>query len=448
MAKPRISKKKSKKRPAKGSYKWPGEKGSGRHSISWEEHRGRMPFRVLDSPYRTNAEFDDAVSRMASGQVQPRLDDLTRRESTASRSHTGRINDITRFYDASSTARQNAITKTSEALNNLISLNSGLSGATQSAMAAALRAGQDREAAVKSQLGLASDPNSGQAYLDATQANTDVSGIGITGEFANILGGLGREVGINEIGRQEARNQEVARNRGVTEDLETERTQLNDELPNLREAARQNLLTSELTRSSTAEQQRIGRAQQGLAERQFGETEKMGRSQRSIARAQQREAERSGRTERSLGRAQQRETERSNRANESINERQVQAQILQMESEARNAGDTATADKLKAKAKRFKNGTDLIASFAKPTKGETGKSGKARKTYEQRMIHSYDEMVQQLQSATGAGPIEVRQMILAAVNASSPWGQRWVRRANQEIRSFRNARIYKDRVRG
>lgn len=438
----------SKRKKAKGSFKWPGESGPGRHSISYEAHRGHMPYNPLASPYQTNAQFDEAVNTTAQQGIQPQLDDLTRRGSLEGRSHTGRMNDILSMYNYGTDARQKALTATSNALNSLITSNSGVDEGTRQAMAAALRVGQNREKAVTDQLGLAANPDGGQAYMGATEAQNDIGGIGLTGQFADILGGLGRDVGINEVGRTEANRNENARYGGITDDLSTERTQLNNQLPGLREQARQNLTATELTRQAQKEQQGLARTQQDLAERQFGEQQTQDKFQRGLSRRQQREVERQGRRTARENKRQMTETERANRANENINQQQVEAQKAQILADAQKAGDDTTRAALEAKAKRFDKGVEIITKYLQPLKSETRKSGSTKSTYDARVTHGYDAMLSQLMSATGAGPVEARQMILAAVNTQSEWGKRWVARASREIRSIKNSRAIAKSKRG
>lgn len=426
MAKPSLSKKGKK-------FKWPGESGAGRHTIDYKTHQGRMPYNPLNSPYQTNAQFDSAVNTTANEQLQPRLDDLGRRENLETRSHTGRANDITSMYNFGTKARQDAMTAASNALNSLITSNSSADEGTKAAMMAALRSGQDRETAVANQLGVAAIPDGGQAYTDATQSRNDIGGLGLTGQFSSILGGLGRDVGISEVGRTEANRNEGARWDAIQSGINDERTQLNDELPGLREQARQNLSATELNRQGQRVQQKLAGEQQQLAVDQFGEQKIQDKSQRSLSRRQQREAERAGRRGARQANRQQSETERSNRANESINRDQVEAQKAQYVADAQKAGDDATRTALEAKSKRFDAGVKILTDYFQPTKGETAKSGKARKAFEQRVTNGYDAMVTQLASATGAGPVEVRQMIMAAVNTQTPWGARWVARARREI---------------
>lgn len=421
--------------------KWPGESGPGYHTVDYDTHVGRMPFRVLKSPYRTNADFNAAVDATAQHAIQPDLDEWERNRGIETQRHTGRAQDITSLYDTGSTARQNALTAASGALNNLITLNSGLSGATRDAMAAALRAGTDRENAVAQELGTAALPGNAQKYQDATQAKIDTGGIGLTGDFSGILGGLARDVGINEVGRGEASRNEESRWNDIMDALSGERRQIMGRLPGERETARQNLMQTELARQAQG-------TQQNLAERQFGEQVTQDKAQRALSRRQQAEAERQGRRQARQENRQATETERSNRANESINRDQIAATREANRRQAAAAGNDATRKELEAKAQRFDQGVKLISDYMTPTKQESGKK-RIKKSYENRVTNGYDEMIFQLRSATGAGPIEVRRMILAAVNPSTPWGKRWVNRANKEITSFKDAqKNYGNRVHG
>jgi hypothetical protein len=449
MAKPNLSKKKSKKKNpragAKGTHLWPGEtpdsKGRGRHSVDYETWRARQPFDPLKNPYRTNAQFDAAVESQVQAQLNQLLTAHADTRSDAESAHTGRTGHITDMYNTGSQARQAALDRTIGALNNLTTLNSGLSGATRDAMAAALRGSQATADQVAAQLGVASTPGQGQAYQDATQAAIDLAGIGSAGNYAGLVGGLARDVGINEVSRGEATRAENSRWDALLADLNEEKEGIMGQAAGFRDTARNNLMTQSLAQSAQAEQQRLGRAQHDLNEDQFGEQKVQNREQRRIARRQQAEAERQGRRgARSDNRAQT-ETERANRANEAINAAQVEAQIQQYRDQADQEADAVEGEKLKAKAQRWENGVKIISDYFKPTKGETGKSGKTKSTYAARVTHGYDAMVQQLQAATGAGEIEVRQMILAAVNSGTPYGKRWTDRARREIQRIKNSRI-------
>jgi hypothetical protein len=424
----------------KGSFKWPGETGPGRHSISYDQYYGSQPYDPLKNPYRTNAQFQGAINRTADSQLQPRLDDVSRRQTLEESTHTGRNQDIAGLYNTGTQARKDALTAASTALNGLITSNSSLDEGTRQAMNAALRASSDTANKAAGELGVAPvTDNQAKGYQDAVRARTDLGGIGLTGEYSSVLGSLAHDIGTSEVGRREATTNEDARWDSVLRDLTNERTQLKDELPGLREQARQNLTATELTRTGQSEQQRLGRSQEqlankqfGLTKNQFGEQKKMDKFQRTLSRRQQAEVERGGRRQARQTAAQQAETERSNRANESINVEQIATQRAQIMADAQGATDKATQDELKSKAKRFDKGVEIITDFFKPTKLETGKKN-IRKGYNARVTNGYDAMVAQLKSATGAGDIEVRQMILAAVNGQTPWGQRWRIRAQREV---------------
>lgn len=412
MAKKSISKKKGKGKPKKPDPR-------------------KAPYDPLRSPYETQGDFDDAVEAAAQGQYQPLYNDWEGRRGTSTRQHTGRVSDIHGMYNTGSEARKAALAQTSTALNNLITLNSGLSGATRDAMSAALRGAQGSADTAARELGVAGtqiDPG----VLSGLGSAVDVSNIGTTGEFASILGGLGRDIGINEVGRQGAVRQEGNRWQGVLDELTKEKTRIEAQLPGFRETARQNLTTTELGRNAQS-------TQQGLAERQFGEQKTQNRFQRSLSRRQQREQERSNKAGEGIQKDAQAETNRSNQANESIQWAQVRETQRQNDAAIAASGDENERALLEAKGKRFSEGVKIIDDFFKPTKLETGKK-KIRKSYSQRVTHGYDALVSQVSSATGAGYIETRQMILAAVNPSTPWGARWVARANREIQRMREGR--------
>lgn len=433
-----------KKKPSKVTgITWPGESGPGHHTVSYATHQGRQKFNPLASPYSTNADFTNAVNNTAQLGIQPQLDENTRETTAATGAHTGRQNDITSMYNINTKARQDALTAAGTALNGLITSNAGADKGTQDAMAAALRAGQDRENAVNAQLGLASQGDGGQAYTNAIQAGNDVGDIGLTGQFASILGGLGRDVGTSEIGRREASDAENNRWDSVYNDLTTGRQQLTDQLPGLREQARQNLSATELARQGQQEQQRLANTQEGLAEDQFGEQKVQDKSQRSLSKRQQTETERSNKAQETLSSDQNAETVRSNQAGEAINQAQVDNTRRQLHQDAINAQNTTDAVGAKAKADRFDAGVKLLTDYLKPTKGETRKSGSAKTTYTARVTNGYDAMIQQLMSATGAGPVEAREMVLSAVNPQSPWGRRWTTRAQREIAAERADRLRK-----
>lgn len=441
-----MAKKTLKKKKLTGREAWDANKN---HTITYDQHLRNKPFSPLATPYSTQGEFDDAVKTTAKGQLQPQLDDWERRRSSETMSHTGRMGDISSIYNAGAKARTDALQRTSSALNNLITMNSGVSDATKAAMMAALRTGQNREGAVAAEMGLADQPDGGQAYLDATEANNDLGGIGMTGQFSTILGGLGRDVGINEVERAESGRGEDVRWNAISKDLGNERTQLTDQLPALQEQARQNLSGTELARSGQAEQQRLGRKQFGLSKAQFDEQKDVNDFQEDLANRSQEETERQGRrgarqtnAQTRLGERAQTETERANSANEDINRKQIEAQTMQLKQDAEAKRGTEEGEMLKAKADRFSAGVSLISKFFTPTKQEQGKN-KTKSTYTTRVTHGYDAMVSQLKSATGAGDIEVRQMIMAAVNPGTPYGKRWVDRASREIRTIKNSRVYR-----
>jgi hypothetical protein len=396
------------------------------------------PFNVLQTPYRTQGDFNTAVNRTARGSIQPALNELQRNRTQETMSHTGRTGDITSMYNAGSDARKAALDRTSTALNSLITLNSGLSGATRDAVAAALRSGQDREQAVAAQLGVAAQPNQGQQYMDAAQAQSDLQGIGLTGQFSEILGGLGRDIGGNEVGRQEASRHEQSRWDDVLAQLKGERRNIMSGLPQAKEQARQNLMTTELQRNAQGVQQGLAERQFGLSKKQFGEQVRQDKFQRGLANRQQVETERQGRSGRGLAKSQEREAERHNLVQEAIDIEGVSNTKETLRQQAQQAGDANTKVELQAKAKRFDNGVKILSDYFTQEQGKN----KTRRTYEQRVTHGYSEMVSQLKAATGAGDIEARQMILAAVNASTPWGARWVRRAQQEIRTIKNTKAY------
>lgn len=380
------------------------------------------PFDPSKPSFKTEKQFRKAVKNRAKAQVQPLLQDIKQRKGEAVSANRARESDIDKYYGYDLGARQSAYDKINTALNGLITGNAGLTEASRDALAAALRGSAGRENEQAALLGAAPTQNP-EAAIRAAGAMGDVSTLGTLGNVEAFRGEAARGIGASGIAHREAGETEGARFNAIMKALAKERTDVRSRLPGIREDVRQTMLGEESQRAAQG-------FQQELASDQFDfQKKESGRNFRLQKRGQKFQED--------LAERQQTETERANKAGERINMAGVRNERARIKQEVDNAGDDTTREEAKARGERFNAGIEILTSWFKPTKQETGKGGRMgpqkQQAYEQRLVHGYSEMLQQLMASTGMGPLEARQVILAAADRTSEWGKRWVARAQREI---------------
>lgn len=371
--------------------------------------------------FRSRKHFNRHVRRRARRQIQPLLQDIRQRRREAAGAHKAREADIDRFTEYDVGARTTANQRLQEALTGIMGGVQDLTGDASAGLQAALRQQADAASASAAELGVAA-PGMDPQLLAALGARSAGNRMGLAGEAAGMIGRSAADIGIAGVEGREAGTNELNRYQSIRDALSGERSDVRATLPQLIADMRSKVI-----------QEQLAMEQQELAEDQFGEERRSNRFNRRMGRRQQRLAEdqfgeqkRAGKHARKMARKQA----KLDRDSLNLAKEELAQNIL-------NAGSEQEKKHAQARADRFNAGVELLSAWIKPTDQEQGKGGRmgGKKTaaYQQRLIHGYQEMVQQIMASTGMGPVDARRVVLAAADRTSEWGQRWVERAQREI---------------
>lgn len=304
---------------------------------------GRSPaYNPLESPYKTQGQFNQAVSRTAQAAYQPELDNFTREEGAEGGLHAQREGTNSQIYTQYSEQAQAAFDRAKAALAEIASRQNAGTDAAQKALQAALS-------------------NTGVAGVQGVQNPNDFMGeaAGFGKQSSQTLAGI-QGANINEAAnaqlipgawRNEAQSAEGQRNQGELAKIKEGRSKVLANIPNIQAKVRGELSKQEQERQTNALQAQIAGKKIGLEERDVAGKRKGEKEQIGAKRAEAREAN-SIKLE-----------EMSQNAGFKWAEIDVQRKDLATKAaEARNGREKATAELM---GKRFDHGIEIMHGYLK-----------------------------------------------------------------------------------
>jgi hypothetical protein len=321
--------------------------GSLRRGRNGPRHKAQ-PFRLLENPYRTQGQFNRAVKQRARLSYGPALNDIEGQRREEESAHRGRRQDIQRYFGGMEDSLRSSYEESSKALNQLIATREDTSRAARSGLEAALNASEAAAKERAASLGIEPSEGLGQGLKAAGVAAEEGRANTLAGSIAAMIEGSSQRRSLAPLGALAATRRENSRSENVLSNLRSQRRRVVGEIPGYEETSREQLYQQLLAQQNQGFQQQIAGRQFGLQREQFGlERERFGLEQNKFQHQS-----------------------RIDWANVQINRAQLVNERERIEAEIKNARDARSQEAAKAKAKRWDNASNWLASYLAPSDSE------------------------------------------------------------------------------
>jgi hypothetical protein len=394
-----------------------------------------QPYDPTVSQYGTNQDFENAVGANARSQIQPGLDDVNAQERAMQSASDRRMQELRGWYDWAYQGNSAAATQAQNALTQAAAAQAAGGQESQDTLAAALKASQDTQAGLVRNLGgQATDTGQdaqllagNQQYAGALQAAANANASTYANKLQGDLYGL-------QLKGIESGKAEQSRRAGLESGFANQRTDLSNRLPDLQTQSRQQMQELEAARVQLGESVANRKFQEWLSQQQLGLTKQnqtfqqwLAGQQLDISNRSQAESERQGASARSIARGQFQ-----------LDSAKTAAEIAHMGDQAKQTGDKTKIEQAKARGERMRNAATMINEWLKPTEAEQStsnidgvkKTAVDQKAYQDRMKNGFDEVLQQIRSQGGLGPIDSLRLLRNSL-PSNPVFNRWRQRADR-----------------
>lgn len=361
--------------------------------------------------YPSEKAFNQTVNTRAQAQLKPTLDDIRSRRTEEIGANATRNRDIQGYYGYDMGARQAAQTRMQEALTGILSAAGVSNTGAQAGLSAALRPAADANSAAATQLGVQApgvDPQLANVLASYGRGNQN----SLAGDFGAYLTRSAADIGLTGIEEREAGEREMGTHKANMTALDKERTAARGQLPGLREGARSSLLQELLANSQNklawnqfGENRSQGRAQQRLAEDQFGLAE----DQFGLTEDQFKESKRARR----FDEKQAREASKLSRDQLDLAHEELDAKVdqAQTEEEVVAAGE---------QAKRFDSAAEYLQGYLSPGDQDMRYNAAGKKVFSPKMYktrvnaNKFHEVLTNLMTTYGLDQMTAYQVMRTA----------------------------------
>lgn len=289
--------------------------------------------------------IDQQADARAQAEIAPQLGEIDAARRRADSKHATRQQQQAGWYGGFADTLNKSFANTTQALNNLISLNNQGSADSQKLFSAALNAGQAPVSQAASQLGVAAPQSAANDVYAAALANTNASRNVVGSNALNLQSAYGNRLALAPIGAIQAGNLENARYDAEDQEFNTQRRGLTSQLGALKNKYKTDL-----------ENQAF---QQYLAEQELGLKKKNQTFEEWLAQEQ-------------LGLDQRKFNQQTKLdwANLALNQRQVEAELLRIKDETKKAKTAEGKERAKLRGQQWNRGLELLSNYLKPGEGE------------------------------------------------------------------------------
>lgn len=323
--------------------------------------------------------IDENARARAQSQIQPTLDNLASVGRDTAGAHATRQGELTNWYGNFQSGLDKSYANTSQALNQLITLNSAGNTESAAAIAAALR-GSDKtvqDAGAMMGAGTPMPQDQDAQILAAAQANAANQNNFVGASAANALSAQGaRDATLANVGRIDAGNTEDRRYNAQQQELQNQRSDALARLPDLTSTARGDIQSQEAQKMQLGEAKANRLFQQYLAEQELGIKKKnesfqewLGTQQLGVSQDQQ-----------SLDQAKFSHQTKIDWANIGINRTQADAALAKIKQDVKDAKGGTAKERAQLRAKQWVTGLNTLSGYMAPLKGE-GQPGDERSSY-------------------------------------------------------------------
>jgi hypothetical protein len=215
----------------------------------------KNPYNALNSPYRTQEEFNKAVKSTARAGYEPKLNELKVAEEGEKGLTGQREADNVSIYKQYSEQANQAFEKAKSTMAEIASRQNASTKAGQEALQGALsNTGISGVAPVQNQ----------QGFLAEASGLGNESSQVLAGEEAGLTTEMSKDLLVPGAGLGEARREEAVRDAGALNKIASERDKINREVPNVTEKTRQEMMKDEETRQANRLQAQIAQKKLGL----------------------------------------------------------------------------------------------------------------------------------------------------------------------------------------
>lgn len=299
----------------------------------------KNPYNALNSPYRTQGEFNKAVTETAKAGYQPKLSELSTAEEGQKGLSTAREADNVNIYKQYSQQANEAYEKAKSSMTEIASRANASTAAGQQALQAAL--------SNTGVAGLPGVPNQSQFMAEASGLG-NMSSQTLAGEQSGIEGEMAKNLLTPGVGLNEAQREEGVREGGVLNKLQSERDKINREIPQDVAKTRTEMMRDEETRQANRLQAQIAEQKLGIEKQAKVE---VGQEKNQVARESAKEKNEYA--------------ERVKREEIGIKEEAVQNQKKSLEDKVRTAKTKEEQAAAKLQAARYDNGLKIMTSYLK-----------------------------------------------------------------------------------
>jgi hypothetical protein len=260
------------KTPGKNTVKWTGKDFK---IIAGPMFQGG-PFHPLAPSYKTVGALNKAVDAESRASIRPELANIradTRYETAGSGT---RQKDISGWYGWQQGELNNAFRDANAALSNLIATGQSGDLASQQSMQAALRGDDQAGNALARQIGTMPPTDTDPRILAAAAQSNDAAQRGTLGTAEAGLTGMATQRRLSGVGANQAHRDETGRLSAFVHEQTNKENELFGRLPGIRAQIRDQILSQEAQKASSAGQLSLGRGQ-------LGETRRSNKAQERIA---------------------------------------------------------------------------------------------------------------------------------------------------------------------
>jgi len=319
------------------------------------------PYNALKSPYRTQGEFNKAVTETTKAGYQPKLNELSTEEEGEKGLSAQRESDNVNIFKQYSQQANEAYEKAKSTMAEIAARQNAGSAASQQVLQSAL-----------SNTGVAglSGVTNPSAYMEEASGLGRATSQSLAAEQSGIAGEMSKNLLTPGIGLEEATGENQARSQGLLNKYASERDKITRGIPEDTEKVRQELMKDEETREANRLQANIAGQKLGIEKEARVE---VGKEKNQIARE--------------VGREKNEATEKVKREEVGIKEAEVQNKKKAYEEKilvARNKQEVTTA---KIEAARYNNGLKVMTEYLKENPKTEYRPGSINPSEQQAALH-------------------------------------------------------------
>lgn len=239
------------------------------------------PYDALESPYKTQAQFNSAVSANARTQYQPELDTLNTEQQGEAGLHQQREGENAKTYDEYSKQAQDAFERAKAAMAEIAARQNSSTDAGQKALQAALS-----NTGVAGLAGVANP----DAFMKQAAGLGNMQSQVLAGQQSGTTGELSKNLLVPGAGRAEAQFKEQQRTGGALGKIAKERRQVLARVPDIMSKTRADMSKEETAREAQRQQVKLAGGKLGLEKTTQAQTNRTNQQKLAQERAIARES--------------------------------------------------------------------------------------------------------------------------------------------------------------